>query len=103
MVGLAVGGVGGVGGVCGWRRAWWAGLAVGAHGGQWWWLEVVSLFVEGAPEFPDIHALESLFLRVGSDPVRMNGGSYGLAVGRDRGNSRSALLPRATGAVAGLP
>ena len=111
LVGLAVGVVGGVGGVCGWRCVWWAvgggwwraelecvvGLTGGwqleravVSGGPWWWLEVVSLFVEGAPEFPDIHALESLCLRVGGDPARMSGGADGIAVERDRGNSRSA-------------
>ena len=48
------------------------------------------LRVEGAPVFLSIHVPESLFLRVGGDPVCMRVGAYGLAVGRDRGNSRSA-------------
>ena len=55
--------------------------------GRWWWWRVNSVgararFVEGAPACLGIHVPESLFLRVGRDPVCMNDGAYWSAVGR---------------------
>ena len=58
-----------------------------------------------APVLLGIHVTESLFIRLVGDPVCMNVGARALAVGRDRGASRSARekAGRWSGADLGSP